>query len=249
MTNRLPCIKGFRSNSLLDWPGRLSAIMFLPNCNFRCPFCHSGDLAKGTTSLPDLSFEKIAGVLNERSSWIDGVVVTGGEPTLWGQKLVNLLTEIKKLGFGVKLDTNGTNPDLLHALIEKEFVDAVHMDVKGPIDERYKTSCGCEFNPDDIKRSIALLRDSAIEVEFRTTVCPSIHSVEDIADTAREIAGEDTVYVLQAFRPVDECLDPELRNIKQADQRFMEAAANAAARWTPKVTIRGRFDFHPAKSA
>jgi len=247
--NRVAPIKGFRPTTLLDWPGRLSAILFLPRCNLRCPFCQAGDLVAAPEAMPDLDFDEIVRALKGRSGWIDGVVITGGEPTLWGERLEALIRGLKALPLDVKLDTNGTNPALLKKLVEDGLVQAAAMDVKGPLDERYKLFTGGACDLEAIAESIDFLQRGTVEVEFRTTVCPPLHTVECIADTAKAVAGENTNYVLQPFRPVEECLDPKLRTAQHADAPFMEKCAEAAARWTPKVQIRGRFDFNAAKSA
>lgn len=245
----LPPIKGIQANSLVDWPGRMSAVLFLPKCNLRCPFCHAGDLVLNPAALPTEPFDAVEAFLRDRSAWLDGVVITGGEPTLWDQRLDELARRIKLIGYGVKLDTNGTNPDVLERLLDEGLVDWVSMDVKGPLDERYERASGRPADLDALRRSIDLLRAASVEVEFRTTVCPSIHTVEDIGDTARAIAGQQTRYVLQGFRPVEECLDPSLRQAERVSPAFLEAAANAASRWTPGVSIRGRHDRRSTISA
>jgi len=239
-------IKGFQPESLLDWPGRIAAIVFLPRCNFRCPFCHAGALVDTPEKLPDVPFEQISSFLRARKGWIDGVVITGGEPTLWTNRLKALITAIKALGLGVKLDTNGSNPELLAEILREGLVDMVSMDIKAPLqEEAYARAAGVSVNLDALRHSIALLRESAVDVEFRTTVTPEILSIEDIAETARAIQGDDTCYFLQAFRPVEECLDEAMRSKERTTDAFMEIAARAAARWTPRVKVRGRFDFDP----
>jgi len=241
----LPPIKGFHSSSLLDWAGRLSAVLFLPGCNFRCPFCHAAHLVLCSENLDSIPYGQVEWFLRSRRSWVDGVVISGGEPTLWGEGLDELTGRIRALGYEIKLDTNGSSPETLERLIRLELIQAVSMDLKGPLDERYHLAAGRRVDLTAIRRSIEILCASSLEVEFRTTVCPSLHSPQDIADTAKAVAGGRFPYVLQGFRPAEECLNEDLAGGERAPASFVEAAANAASQWVPHVQIRGQFDFKP----
>ncbi|MBU2547522.1 MAG: anaerobic ribonucleoside-triphosphate reductase activating protein, partial [Proteobacteria bacterium] len=127
-------IKGFLETSFIDWPGQVASVLFLAGCNFRCPFCHNHGLVLRPDDYPGLSWNSIRDRLARFPGWIDGVVITGGEPTL-SPGLADLAREIKDMGFQVKLDTNGGRPEVLAGLIEADLLDHVAMDVKGPLDD------------------------------------------------------------------------------------------------------------------
>jgi len=183
----LPPIAGYHSTTLLDWPGRLAAIVFLPRCNFRCPFCHAGHLLADPAETVPL--EAVLASLAEREGWLDGVVICGGEPTLW-PALGDLCRRFRDAGVGVKLDTNGTRPDVLAALVADGLVDAVAMDVKAPLDARYARAAGVEtVDLQALRRSIAELAAAPIEVEFRTTVVPALHEEAEIEAIGETLAA------------------------------------------------------------
>jgi len=183
----LPPIAGYHPTTLLDWPGRLAAIVFLPRCNFRCPFCHAGHLLGDPPET--IPLEAVLAHLAEREGWLDGVVICGGEPTLW-PALGGLCRRFRDAGLAVKLDTNGTRPDVLASLLADGLVDAVAMDVKAPLDARYARAAGVEaVDLDALRRSIALLAASAVEVEFRTTVVPTLLAEAEIRAIGETLAA------------------------------------------------------------
>ncbi|MBL7140549.1 MAG: anaerobic ribonucleoside-triphosphate reductase activating protein [Planctomycetes bacterium] len=183
----LPPIAGYHPTTLLDWPGRLAAIVFLPRCNFRCPFCHAGHLLGDPAETVPL--EAVLAHLADREGWLDGVVVCGGEPTLW-PTLGDLCRRFRDAGLPVKLDTNGTRPDVLAALLDAGLVDAVAMDVKAPLDARYARAAGVEAaDLQTLRRSIALLMASTAEVEFRTTVVPTLLAEAEIQAIGETLAA------------------------------------------------------------
>ncbi len=150
-------IKGFISTSLVDWPGKICSVVFLAGCGFRCPACHNPKLVLNPGSLPDYPIEEICRSLSNRSKWIDGVTVTGGEPTA-RKDLPDLLRILREYGVKVKLDTNGSNPQMLEDLIRSGLIDAVSMDVKAPLDSTaYSVVAGAPIDIEVIKRSILLL--------------------------------------------------------------------------------------------
>jgi pyruvate formate lyase activating enzyme len=198
-------VVGVQKTSLIDYPGKLATILFTPGCNFRCPYCHNPQLVAGEAEVGKIPFQEIREHLVKRKKLLDGVVITGGEPTLHGEKLVSLLQDIKELGYLVKLDTNGTKPDLLQSLIEKQLVDYVAMDIKTSI-SHYRELTGVSVDLEDIKASIALLLSkaedcSALQVEFRTTLHPALHTIERFQEMVMMIDGAP-LYVLQTFRPL-----------------------------------------------
>ena len=233
----LPPIKGFIQNSLIDWPGRIAGILFLPGCNFRCPFCHATHLVVQPNELESIPFESVSAFLKERGDWIDGVIISGGEPT-GCVGLEELIDRIRSLGFAIKLDTNGSNPDVLDALLAKGKLASVAMDVKAPLDERYARLAGVEVDLDAIRRSIGMLiAGRAPEYEFRTTVVPGFLGLEDVVDIARSLSGAER-YVLQNFQPVD-CIDKNLLGTGSYKLSELKAMAEAAGAYVKKCWVRG----------
>ena len=193
-------VKGFIDVSFVDWDGKSSAVIFLPGCNFRCPFCHNVNLVLNPEKLETIPFEYLETQLKKQKEWIDGVCITGGEPTLHGD-LAELCSKLKKMQFLVKLDTNGTNPVVLKELVDMKLVDYVAMDVKAPLTvNKYSKATGVNVESllENVKKSIKLLEESTVAYEFRTTVVPTLHNVEDIKQICKSLMG-CSKYVLQKF--------------------------------------------------
>jgi pyruvate formate lyase activating enzyme len=212
-------IKGFLETSFLDWPGKLCSVIFLPRCNFRCPYCHNHPLVFHPERYPSIPFEDILDRLHSFRDWIDGVCITGGEPTLQVD-LPLLIREIKRNGFLVKLDTNGSNPQVLEDLLKAEEIDFVSMDVKAPLDPfSYRRSIGLSIDLDLILRSIEILKKGKVEYQFRMTVVPGLHREEDIKTLGDQLrVGQK--FVLQNFNP-ENPLDPSLKEILPYDQKIL----------------------------
>lgn len=195
-------IKGWVRDSFSDWDGKISTVLFLPGCNFRCPFCQNWDLATAPSSLSDCSWRDIHAYLSEHKGFHDGVVITGGEPLI-SDTVIDLFQELKKLDLAIKLDTNGSFPARLEKALRQDMVDFVSMDIKHQLTpEMYSKAAGIPVNEkilDSIWESIQLLRNSGVPYEFRTTVVPEIHTPEDIHKIAQSLKGS-TRYVLQYFR-------------------------------------------------
>jgi len=204
-------IKGFNPNTLLDWDGKIASIIFLPGCNFRCPYCHASALVKNAAGLPPVQLSEVDAYLEKNRAWIDGVVISGGEAT-WHNGLPALVDHFRGLALAVKLYTNGSRPAVLCDLVQSGRLAAVSMDLKGPLDDRYSRAAGTPVDLDAIRASIDIVMSSGIPYEFRTTVCPTILAHDDVVDAARAIEGAE-LFILQQFRPVD-CLDPEFEKIK-----------------------------------
>src|SRR4030042_5009047 len=163
-------IKGFLETSFVDWPGKVAAVLFLPRCNLRCPFCHNHSLVENPEGYEDIPLTYIMARLAELGGWVDGWWISGGEPTIH-PLLPSLIAEIKAMGLAVKLDTNGTRPRVLQALIEEGLVDCVAMDVKAPLNETsYARAAGIAVDLAAIQESISLLKQGKVEYYFRTTV-------------------------------------------------------------------------------
>lgn len=212
-------IIGIQKQSLLDYPGKISAILFTPGCNFRCSFCHNLNIV-----LPDelekaklISFYDLKPFFIKRRKFLDAIVITGGEPLL--QKgLEDAVKELKQLGYLVKLDTNGTNPELLKKLIDQKLIDYVAMDIKTAIDfDLYKNASGnCLniFQFEAIKRAIAIITSSNIDHEFRTTVVPTIVSLKDVIEIVKYLNMHNAKkYFLQNYVP-DKTYYEEMKRIK-----------------------------------
>lgn len=232
-----PPIRGFLPNTLIDWPGRLAAEVFLPGCNLRCPYCHAAYLVRPNPLAETFNLEDILAHLRREAGWLDGVVVSGGEPTLQ-RDLDELLRRFKSAGLGVKLDTNGTQPEVLERLLAEGLVDAVAMDVKAPLDERYRRAAGRDdLDLEAIRRSLHLLRRWAGEYELRTTVCPAVLRPEDVIDLAAEVAGAP-VLVLQQFRP-GHCLDPALNDLEPYPGEVLFELAERCRAYVGRTLVRG----------
>jgi pyruvate formate lyase activating enzyme len=182
-------IKGFQECTLLDWPGKVAAIVYLSHCNLRCPFCHNLDLVTNPEKFQTFPTEEVYRRLHRQRTWIDGVVISGGEPTLHGG-LPDFCRLVRGLGLSVKLQTNGTRPKVIEQLLEEGLVEVVAMDVKSSLrSERYEAAAGCSTDLEAIRRSMGLLMASGIEYEFHTTLVPGIHTEGDVRATARALKG------------------------------------------------------------
>jgi pyruvate formate lyase activating enzyme len=201
-------IGGFQKFSLIDYPGKISAIIFTIGCNFRCPYCHNPKLIIPEKKSPKISLLKIYNFLEKRRGKLDAVSITGGEPTLHTD-LPEIIGKIKKMGFLVKLDSNGTRPEMLKYLIDKKLVDYLAMDIKAPLED-YSKITGNTLSIDKLKKSIDLIIDSEVKYEFRTTIVKSLTSKDDLRKIAQTIKGAENYY-LQRFIPT-EIYDPSLVN-------------------------------------
>jgi pyruvate formate lyase activating enzyme len=211
-------IGGLQKISLIDYPGWISAIVFTQGCNFRCPYCHNPELVDPAQYGPILSEEEVISFLEKRRGKLDAVTVTGGEPTLQPD-LDRFLQEIKGMGYLTKIDTNGSNPDVLERLIRGRLVDYLAMDVKGPL-QKYERIANVKVQTAKIRRSIELITASGIEHEFRTTVVRSQLDNEDLIATSELL--KKGLYVLQSFVPA-KSLDHEfLTEISYSPEEFAD---------------------------
>ncbi len=208
-------IAGFQRVSLIDYPGRMATLLFVTGCNMRCPFCHNADLVlKNYKKLTVYPEQEVLQKLKESKAFVDAVQISGGEPTLWSD-LPQFIRKCKKLGFSVKLDTNGTNPAMVEKLLKEKQLDYVAMDIKAPLNnERYSKSIGVKSDAllEKINQTIDLLLNSKIDYEFRTTLVPGLVSVSDVMDIAVRIRNANAYY-LQQFKSAN-TLDPALRRVE-----------------------------------
>ena len=205
-------IKGLQKLTLLDFPGRIACTVFTGGCNMRCPFCHNGGLATGEGG-EDISVEELLSFLDSRAGRLSGVCVSGGEPTLQSD-LADLLSAIKARGLAVKLDTNGTNPDMLKSLIDSGLIDYVAMDIKNS-PEMYTLTAGLEETErsarlvDNIRRSAAILMEGGVDFEFRTTLVKELHSEQDMHEIGKWLRGGEKFF-LQSYRDEGDIIMPGL---------------------------------------
>jgi len=203
-------IGGLQKVSLIDYPGRISAVLFTQGCNFRCPYCHNPELVDPALYGETLSEREILDFLDRRRGKLDAVTLSGGEPTLQPD-LLTFAGRLREYGYLIKVDTNGSRPDVLEQLIVAGLVDYLALDIKGPLGE-YQRIANSDIAAETIRRSIALIMASGVEYEFRTTVVKSLLKDGDIAGIARLIKPSRRL-VLQAFVPS-----------KALDRRFLEEA-------------------------
>lgn len=191
-------IHGFNKTTLLDYPGHLASTIFLGGCNFRCPFCHNASLVLAPANQPTIPEEEIFNTLAKRKGVLEGVCITGGEPTIY-PGLTKFINRIKDMGLLVKLDTNGNNPEIIHDLITSNSIDYVAMDIKNS-KEKYALSSGLNsFDVSRISESISILLSSTIDYEFRTTVVKELHTKEDLLSIGSWIQGAKEYY-LQPYK-------------------------------------------------
>jgi len=212
-------IGGLQKLTLIDYPGRLAATIFLCGCNFHCPWCYSSELVlpEKIKNQPKISEKEFFKFLKERKKLLDGLVLCGGEPSI-NKKLPAFIKKIKKLGYSVKLDTNGSNPKMLKKLIDEKLIDYVAMDIKAS-KEKYNKSTGVKVNLKKIQKSIDILKKGEVDYEFRSTIVPSFHTKEDIIEMAKWIRGAKRYY-LQNFRP-EKTIDPKFEKIKPYPQEYL----------------------------
>lgn len=226
-------ILGLQKLTLLDYPGRTACTVFTGGCNFRCPFCHNAPLVLPGREQEPYTEEEVLSYLKKRAGLLDGVCVTGGEPTLQ-EDLEAFLRQVRALGYPVKLDTNGSRPEALRALIGQGLLDYVAMDVKSSPEE-YARACGVPVDLEKVNESIDLLLSGCVDYEFRTTVVAGLHTPQIIEQTARRIAGAKR-YFLQAFVDSGDLITPGWHALSREE---MEACAQAARKHVPFVGLRG----------
>ncbi len=227
-------IKGYIPVSMLDWDGKLVTTIFLGGCNLNCPYCHNYILAREPDRFEDVSWKKIEDHLKKKRGWIDGCVITGGEP-LTNHGIHYLVSIIKELGFSVKLDTNGTLPEALSQIINEKLVDYIAMDIKTS-PEKYSFVVKKPINFEDIYKSIEILIKANIDYEFRTTVVPGLVEKEDIEKISTIIKNSKR-YFLQQYNPCNTDSE-EMRNLTPLDKAELEKFAIIASKYLPTY-LRG----------
>ena len=227
-------IQGIQKLTLLDFPDRTACTVFTGGCNMRCPFCHNASLVLRPGENPAYFEEEIYAFLKKRQGILDGVAITGGEPLLQ-HGLREFIWQVRELGFAIKLDTNGSYPDRLAALMDEGLLDYVAMDVKNSR-EKYAQTVGIKgFDIAPIEQSIALLRSSGVPFELRTTVVKELHSAEDIEDMGVWLQG-DHAHFLQGFIDSGDLIE---KGLSGYDKNQMEDLVNVLKAYIPNAQLRG----------
>jgi len=224
-------IAGLQKLSLVDFDGHISATIFTSGCNFACPFCHNSRLVKDVED--DIKITEILEFLTKRKNMLDSVCISGGEPTLHPD-LPDFIKKIKDLGYIIKLDTNGTNPDMIKQLYENNLIDYIAMDIKNSY-EKYPFTAGKNINLDNIKKSIKYIMNCGIDYEFRTTIMQGHHTMQDIKDIGKMIKGAKK-HFLQKFEDSGECLTKGLQAIEKADAIEFK---NVLSQYVQQTNLRG----------
>jgi len=211
-------IAGLQKLTLIDYPGKIACTVFLAGCNFRCPWCYSRELVlpEKIKKQPKISKKYFFDFLKERKELLEAIVLCGGEPTV-NKNLPDFVAKIKKLGYSVKLDTNGSSPKMLKRLIKDKLIDYVAMDIKLP-KEKYPKILKAKV--DDIEESIKILKQNKVDCEFRTTVIPTVLDKKDIIKIADWIEGPNVKYYLQNFR-AEKTIDPKFEKVKPYPDKYL----------------------------
>lgn len=219
--------------STIDFEGRLALVFFTRGCNFRCPYCHNPELITSEEN-GNIPYDRLGRILDKAvENWVDGVCITGGEPTLQ-KELPATAAFIKKRGLALKIDTQGSLPENLSSVLP--YCDYIAMDYKMPLAE-YSRLAGVPVDPEKIRRSLELIRNSGIDYEIRTTVVPGIHMKEQIKRMAVELTGIKK-YVLQAFVPRDNLPDEGLRKAQKTSNALLEEYAMLCREYLENVIVR-----------
>lgn len=248
-------IAGLQRSSLIDYPAELSAVIFTQGCSFRCVYCHNPELVNPKLFGKPLTEEEIFNFLEKRKKQLDAVVITGGEPTIHND-LPDFIRKIKKMGYKVKLDTNGSNPEMLELLIKEKLVDYIAMDIKAPLElksqisnlksqnhrakskikNKHEKIADVKVDLEKIRKSVKLIIDSNIKYEFRTTVVKSLLSFDDVLEIAKDINGAE-LYFIQKFIP-SKTLKRGMMKEKTYENEEFEELKQKAESYVKKCLVR-----------
>lgn len=226
-------IEGLQKLTLLDFPGYVACTVFTHGCNFRCPFCHNSGLINGVPSADDSTEQEFWKLLEKRKGVLEGVVITGGEPLLQSN-IERFAEQIKKKGFKVKLDTNGSFPGKLRMMIDSGLVDYVAMDIKNSL-EKYNQTTGVAVDTEAIKCSVSLLLAGKVSYEFRTTAVKELHTADDFTEIGKMIQGAER-YFIQCYKDSEEVLLPGLTAPSTED---LQSYIAAVKQYVPAAELRG----------
>ncbi len=228
-------IKGLQPLTLIDYPGKVACTVFLGGCNFRCPFCYNIDLVLRPKKLHSIPEEEFFNFLKKRKGWLDGVCIGGGEPTIYAD-LPIFISKIKSLGFLVKLDTNGSNPEMIKRLLRKKLLDYIAMDIKTRLNpKKYSEAVGVKADIEKIKKSITIIKKSKIDYEFRTTCIPKLVSKEDLIAIGKSLRAKR--FVIQQFEN-KKTINPKFQKIKPYSKEELENFAECLKPYFNEVKLR-----------
>jgi pyruvate formate lyase activating enzyme len=228
-------IKGIQKTSLIDYPGNICSVLFVAGCNFRCGYCHNPELISNSPELPTISEQRVLDFLEQRKKFIDGVCISGGEPTIY-EELLSFCTKVKKKGLLVKIDTNGSNPDMLRRLIESKSVDYIAMDIKSSL-PHYKKATSQEVNTEFIRKSIDIIMNSGVDYEFRTTAQPNLIDADQIREISQLVKGAKLL-AIQQFNNIS-TFDPLLRDLEPYLSEKLEEFKEIAQPFVQECEVRG----------
>ena len=227
-------IKGLQKLTLLDYPGKVACTVFLGGCDFRCPYCHNMDIVLDSEEEDFIDTDYLMSFLKKRSSMLEGVCITGGEPRM-SSDIEDFIRQIRDMGYSIKLDTNGSYPEKLRDLVSKGLVDYVAMDIKHSL-EKYTAAAGCAGAlVEKVKESTAYLLEGHVPYEFRTTVAKPLHSVSDFESIGKWIGG-DSPYFIQCFAERPTVPDKTLTAPERAE---LELMLDTAKKYLPRAELRG----------
>lgn len=226
-------IKGLQKTTLLDYPSKVAATIFTGGCNFRCPFCHNASLVTHVDAKEFISEEEVLAFLSKRRGILDGICITGGEPLLQ-KDIADFCRRVKALELLIKLDTNGSRPKELEALISEGLIDYIAMDIKNS-KELYARTCGIEEFPPEVEESVAIIMSAGIPYEFRTTVVRELHTADSISSLCQWISGAQR-YFLQGFTDSGDLIS---EGFSAYSAEEMAALLSIAREYIPNAELRG----------
>ena len=227
---------GLQKLTLLDYPGVMACTVFTNGCNFRCPFCHNASIVTGKESDMPLDSSELLNFLAGRKKILDGICITGGEPLLHSE-IPEIISEIKKLGYKIKLDTNGSQPERLQSILDAGTIDYVAMDIKH-CREKYAIASGSESAVIPVSKSVEILKNASVDFEFRTTVVSQLHSPDDMESIAKWIAGVKHYY-LQNFADSGDILQKD-HSFSPVPQDVLNTMLERVKNYVPGVAIRSK---------
>lgn len=228
-------IRGLQKTSLIDYSPYTVSVIFTGGCNFKCPFCHNPELVLRYKELPEIKPTDILKLLSEKKQWIDGVCISGGEPCMQ-KDLPDFIKALKELNLLVKLDTNGSFPDILRYLIENKLLDYIAMDIKAPL-EKYDKLAGVEVNKEKIKKSIEIIKNSGIDYEFRTTAVPGLIRKKEIFKIAKWLKNSKR-FCIQQFQSNVALVSKEFEKLEPYKQEELQQMADIAKPYFKEVIVR-----------
>lgn len=235
LETKVHSLAGLLPVSMVEWEGKLASVLFLRGCNLRCPYCHNPELVRADVT-SEMAWDFVKEQLLEKAGWVDGVVITGGEPTICPD-LREIISRIRDIGFAIKLDTNGTHPEVLGKLLKEGLLDCVAIDIKARFDG-YDRVTRVQGVADAVKASVEIIVSSGIDHEFRTTVAPGFVEPVDLVEIAQYLGGLGARrFFLQQFIP-DNALEAELRSVQPFSLTALERSVEACVEFIP-TKLRG----------